>query len=119
MRPDQVRLRRAYDPPSPDDGRRILVDRLWPRGLSKEAAQLDEWAKELAPSTELRRWFHAAPEAHAAEFATRYRAELATPAQRDRLAALRTHPSLTLLTATRDPTHSFAAILAELLTAHG
>ncbi|WP_051966703.1 DUF488 domain-containing protein [Kitasatospora mediocidica] len=111
-----IRVRRIYDPPSPDDGRRVLVDRLWPRGVSKERAELDEWAKELAPSDELRRWYHAAPQEHAAEFADRYRAELAAPEQQDRLAALRARAPLTLLTATKDATHSHAALLLELLT---
>ncbi|MDH6135015.1 uncharacterized protein YeaO (DUF488 family) [Kitasatospora sp. MAA4] len=114
--PAAVRIRRIYDPPAPDDGHRVLVDRLWPRGVSKERAQLDEWAKELAPSDELRRWFHAAPEEHAAEFTDRYRAELDAPEQQDRLAALRDRAPLTLLTATKDAAHSHAAVLLAELT---
>ena len=71
-----VRLKRAYDPAEPGDGYRVLVDRLWPRGVSKERARLDEWARELAPSAELRTWFGHDPERFA-EFERRYRAELA------------------------------------------
>ncbi|PYC72091.1 DUF488 domain-containing protein [Streptomyces tateyamensis] len=114
--PPLVRTRRAYDPPEPADGHRVLVDRLWPRGLGKEDAALGEWAKDLAPSTELRHFLHADPEAHAAEFAARYRAELATPEARTHLTALRTHPVLTLLTATKNPHAHHVAVLTELLT---
>jgi uncharacterized protein YeaO (DUF488 family) len=114
--PPLVRTRRVYDPPEPADGRRVLVDRLWPRGLAKERAGLDEWAKDLAPSTELRHFLHADPDARAAEFATRYAAELTTPEARAHLAALRTHPVLTLLTATKDPHAHHVAVLTELLT---
>ncbi len=73
-----VRVRRVYDPPEQEDGVRVLVDRLWPRGLSKDAARVDEWPKELTPSTELRRWYHAG-EGSYDEFAVRYEAELAEP----------------------------------------
>ncbi|GAA1974235.1 DUF488 domain-containing protein [Kitasatospora viridis] len=111
----EIRLRRVYDPPEPADGYRVLADRLWPRGLAKERAGLDEWAKDLAPSTELRHWLHEAPEQRGAEFAERYRAELDTPAARARLAALRAHPVLTLLTANKDPRARHTAVLGELL----
>ena len=73
-----VRIRRVYEPPEPADGVRVLVDRLWPRGLSKDAARVDEWPKALTPSTELRRWYHAG-EGSYEEFAERYEAELAGP----------------------------------------
>ncbi len=72
----QIWTRRAYDEPSPQDGQRVLVDRLWPRGVSKERARLDAWAKEVAPSDELRRWYHAHPDRWD-EFRRRYREELA------------------------------------------
>ena len=68
----QVQVRRVYDLPEPDDGQRVLVDRLWPRGLSKERIRFDEWCKEIAPSTELRKWYGHDPDRYA-EFARRYR----------------------------------------------
>ena len=115
--PSQIRVRRAYDPPSPDDGARVLVDRLWPRGLRKDAARLDEWAKAVAPSTELRKWY-GHDTAKFAEFRRRYLNELAGSEQRaalGRLRALAAKGPLTLLTATRDVDHSQAAVLARLL----
>ncbi|MGC0312617.1 DUF488 domain-containing protein [Kitasatospora acidiphila] len=115
MARSEIRARRIYDPPAPDDGYRVLVDRLWPRGMAKERAALDEWAKDLAPSNELRHWLHEAPEARETEFADRYRSELDTPEARTHLAALRDHPSLTLLTANKDPQAHHTAVLAELL----
>ena len=116
-----VRVRRAYEPPEPDDGVRVLVDRLWPRGLSKEAAQVDEWPKALTPSTGLRRWYHAQenPSDAFEEFRRRYEAELATPEAAEPLDALRALAGkgpVTLVTATRSPAHSHASVLAELLT---
>ena len=111
------RVRRVYDPPAGDDGVRVLVDRLWPRGLAKDAAHVDEWLKDVAPSTELRRWFGHDPDRFG-EFARRYRAELATPPARDALARLReltAQGTVTLLTATKDVTHSHAAVLTKLL----
>ena len=113
----EVRVRRVYDEPAGDDGARVLVDRLWPRGLTKARADLTEWCKEVAPSTELRRWYGHDP-AKFKEFARRYRAELEQP---ERAAALRhLHDlagsrSLTLLTAVRDTDISEAAVLADLL----
>ena len=112
-----VRVRRVYDPPDPADGQRVLVDRLWPRGLSKNAAALDEWAKAVAPSDELRRWYGHEPDRFTA-FRERYGAELQAPERADALAHLRQLADsgpLTLLTATRDVEHSQAAVLAERL----
>lgn len=113
-----VRLRRVYDPPEPGaDGVRVLVDRLWPRGLAKAAAGVDEWPKAVAPSTELRKWFHAG--GSAGEFRRRYEAELAEPeavAELDRLRGLAEAGPVTLLTAVKDPESSHAAVLAELLS---
>lgn len=112
-----VRVRRVYEPPDADDGVRVLVDRLWPRGLSKEAAAVDEWPKALTPSNELRRWFHG-PEGSYEEFRHRYETELAAPEPSGLLEELRRRArtsSLTLLTASRTPDESHASVLAELL----
>jgi uncharacterized protein YeaO (DUF488 family) len=110
-----VQVRRVYDDPGSDDGVRVLVDRLWPRGIAKEGLHLDRWAKEVAPSTELRKWYGHRPERFD-EFRQRYRAELKAPPAAEGLEALRrtAHAGpLTLLTATRDVPHSGAAVLAE------
>ncbi|MFI2436057.1 DUF488 domain-containing protein [Streptomyces sp. NPDC018693] len=114
-----VRVRRVYDPPQPDDGARVLVDRLWPRGVSKDAAQVDEWPKALTPSTELRRWFHAG-EGSYEEFARRYEAELAAPEAAELLEQVRRLAGkgpVTLLTSAKSPEQSHAAVLVRLLTA--
>jgi uncharacterized protein YeaO (DUF488 family) len=113
----EVRVRRAYDPPRAADGHRVLVDRLWPRGLSKERAHFDEWLKSVAPSAELRKWYGHDP-AKFGEFAERYRAELADPAHEEAVARLRTFAAdgpLTLLTATKDLDHAHTLVLAEEL----
>ncbi len=112
-----IRVRRVYDPPDPDDGARVLVDRIWPRGLRKDAARLDVWAKDVAPSTELRTWYQHDP-AKFDEFRRRYTAELAQPGPGEALARLRALAAqrpVTLLTATRDVGISQAAVLAEIL----
>lgn len=112
-----VRLLRAYEEPAPGDGYRVLVDRVWPRGRSREALHLDEWARELGPSDELRRWFGHVP-ARWEEFRRRYRAELAEPAQASRLDALAMRArtgTLTLVYGARDKEHSQARVLAEEL----
>lgn len=112
-----VQVRRVYEQPGPDDGRRVLVDRVWPRGLSKDAAHLDEWCKQVAPSTELRTWYGHEPPRYE-EFARRYRAELAEPeraAALDHLRDLAAAGPLTLLTATKRSDISQAAVLADLL----
>jgi uncharacterized protein YeaO (DUF488 family) len=112
-----IQVRRVYDAPSPADGARVLVDRLWPRGLRKDAAHLTEWAKDVAPSTDLRTWYGHDP-AKFDEFRVRYLDELAGRSQRAELAKLRalaaTGP-MTLLTATRDVDISQAAVLAQIL----
>ena len=113
----RVQVSRVYDPPEPGDGQRVLVDRLWPRGLSKERARFDDWCKEIAPSTELRKWYGHDPDRYA-EFARRYRAELGDPVRAAALANLRKlagHGQLTLLTATKRSDISEAAVLADLL----
>jgi uncharacterized protein YeaO (DUF488 family) len=114
-----VRVRRAYDPPEADDGRRVLVDRLWPRGLSKERAQLDEWCKEVAPSTELRQWYAHDPDRYR-EFGKRYRHELKAGEPAAALAHLRElagRGQLTLLTGAKRSDISEATVLADLLKA--
>ncbi len=110
-----VRLKRAYDPAEPGDGYRVLVDRLWPRGISKERARLDEWARELAPSADLRTWFGHDPERFA-EFERRYRTELAAHGEKvDELRRRAREGTLTLVYAARDAEHNDAVVLAELL----
>ena len=112
-----IRVRRVYDDASPSDGTRVLVDRVWPRGLRKDAARLDEWAKDIAPSTELRKWYGHDP-AKFEEFRRRYTAELAAPGPQEvlgRLRALASDGPVTLLTATKDLSLSQAAVLAGLL----
>jgi len=117
---EKVCARRVYEPAEQSDGRRVLVDRLWPRGLRKDAARLDEWAKDVAPSTELRKWYGHDP-ARFEEFRRRYVRELAGGAQATAFGELRARASadaqrpVTLLTATRDAAHSEAAVLADLL----
>ena len=112
-----VRVRRAYDPPEADDGQRVLVDRLWPRGLSRERAQIDLWLKEIAPSNTLRRRFHGHP-AGWEEFKTAYYAELREPAAQSAIHSLierlRREP-ITLLFAARDETRNNAVALQEWL----
>jgi uncharacterized protein YeaO (DUF488 family) len=113
-----VQVRRVYEPPEADGGQRVLVDRLWPRGLSKERAHLDEWCKEVAPSTELREWYGHDPDRYD-EFARRYRAELDEPERAAAFAKLRELAAdgpLTLLTASKRSDISEAAVLAGLLT---
>jgi uncharacterized protein YeaO (DUF488 family) len=110
-----VRIKRAYDEPEPSDGYRVLIDHVWPRGISRERARLDEWARELAPSDELRKWFDHDP-VRFARFRTRYRHELA--GQKERVEALRKrarHGPLTIVYAARDIEHNNAVVLAELL----
>ena len=109
-----LRIRRAYDPPAPDDSCRVLVDRLWPRGLKRETAGVDRWLRELAPSNELRTWFAHDP-ARWDEFRQRYAEELQAPAATAALAELRSliavHPVVTLLYAARDTTCNNAEAL--------
>jgi uncharacterized protein YeaO (DUF488 family) len=110
-----IRLKRAYEAATEGDGYRVLIDRLWPRGVSRRRAQLDDWDKELAPSMELRRWFGHDP-SRFAEFRRRYIEELRS--ERARLAALRRQPSegtLTLVYSAQDTEHNDAVVLAEVL----
>jgi uncharacterized protein YeaO (DUF488 family) len=111
-------VKRVYEKPSPADGTRVLVDRLWPRGLTKQAAALDAWLKELAPSDELRRWSHAHREAWL-QFRKRYLKELARPEASEQLQQLyllaRKRKRLTLLYAFSDEEHNNAVVLKDLL----
>ncbi len=110
-----VHLKRAYDPASPADGFRVLVDRLWPRGVSRERARLDAWESDLAPSAELRRWFAHDP-ARFAEFRRRYVEELRS--QRPRLSELRRRARegrLTLVFSAHDAEHNDAVVLLDVL----
>jgi uncharacterized protein YeaO (DUF488 family) len=110
-----IAIKRVYDPPEPSDGFRVLVDRLWPRGLTKEKAALDLWAKDVAPSTELREEFNHRPERFA-EFERHYRLELSkNPALASFRALLAKKAKVTLLFAARDPKINHAAVLAEYL----
>ncbi|HWB32076.1 MAG TPA: DUF488 domain-containing protein [Acidobacteriaceae bacterium] len=110
-----IHIKRVYEPPLPADGRRILVDRLWPRGLSKERAHVDLWLKEIAPSNELRKWFAHDP-AKWPEFQRRYKEELRP--LREQLAQLKQEAArgtVTLLYGARDEQHNEAVVLAGLL----
>ncbi|MFE7799570.1 DUF488 domain-containing protein [Nocardia sp. NPDC057440] len=112
-----VQIRRIYDDPTPHDGTRVLVDRLWPRGVSKTKAHLDEWCKQIAPSTELRRWYSHDPELFD-ELSRRYRDELTEPERVEALAHLREladQNKLTLLTSTKNIDISEAVVLADVV----
>ena len=111
----EVRIKRAYDEAEPGDGYRVLIDHVWPRGISRERARLDEWARELAPSDGLRKWFDHEP-VRFARFRARYRHELA--GQAEHVEALRERAArgpLTIVYAARDREHNNAVVLAELL----
>jgi len=109
-------VKRIYEPVAAKDGYRILVDRLWPRGIKKEKAEIDTWLKEVAPSTELRKWFHGGNGTFA-EFKKKYLAELKeNPALKDLKTLLKEHKKVTLLYAAKDEEQNHAHILAELLT---
>lgn len=111
----QIEIARLYDEPNPAQGYRVLVDRLWPRGVSKAHLPLDEWAKDLAPSPELRTWFGHRPERFE-EFTDRYRAELgANPAVGAFLLRVRAEPTVTLLYAAKDPHINHAVVLRDFL----
>ena len=114
-----IRVKRVYEAPSPDDGTRVLVDRLWPRGLAKDKARVDLWLKEAAPSTELRKWFNHEPEKWA-EFRQRYRQELALqPAALERLGQLIDDGPVTLLFGAKEERFNDAVALREFMLARG
>lgn len=112
-----IMIKRLYEPHAPSDGRRVLVDGLWPRGIKKEALELDDWIKEIAPSPSLRKWYGHKPERWQ-EFVGRYRDELKTPdraAQIDRLRALADSGDVTLLYGARDTSRNNAVVIRDLL----
>ncbi len=111
-----ILTKRAYEPASPADGYRIYVDRLWPRGLSHETFRYDLWDKQIAPSTELRQWFHENPSAEWTEFEERYRKELlATPAYSELKQLIADKPTVTLLYSSHDTLHNNALVLQHQL----
>lgn len=110
-----VAVKRMYEPAAKSDGYRILVDRLWPRGIKKETAAIDQWLKEIAPSTELRTWYHK-DKTQWTEFKKRYKAELKdNPALDELKQLLKKHKHITLLYSVKDEEHNHALILAEFL----
>ena len=110
-----VKLKRAYEPPAVDDGTRILIDRLWPRGITKERAAIDQWMKDIAPSTELRKWFSHDP-ARWDEFRRRYAKEVhRNAALLDQLRSLARHGRITLVYSAHDEKHNDAVELRELI----
>ncbi len=111
----QIQVKRVYDDPEPGDGTRVLVDRLWPRGLKKESAKLDRWCKEVAPSGDLRKWYGHDVDRFE-EFCTRYEAELQDEEHQEALDELRGIDGVvTLLTATKDPEHSQVPVIRAAL----
>jgi uncharacterized protein YeaO (DUF488 family) len=115
MTSGRVRLQRAYDDPQPDDGHRVLVDRVWPRGRTKAELQLDAWARDLGPSTSLRKWFGHDP-ARWTEFQARYRAELDAPERAqalDELATIARRHRVTIVYGARDREHNQAQVIAD------
>ncbi len=114
-----VKMKRAYDEPEASDGTRVLIDRLWPRGLTKERAKIDLWLKDVAPSAELRKWYGHELERWE-EFRRRYQAELQSEPAREaleRLRGLERQGTVTLIVGARDSEHSDGAVLRELLNA--
>jgi len=110
-----LKIKRVYDPPSPEDGKRVLVDQLWPRGIRKEDAAIDEWPKEIAPTVEIRRWFGHDP-AKYEEFKQRYAMELDDKADLiDRIKNEARRGTVTLLFSARDIEHNNATVLKEIL----
>lgn len=111
-----INTKRAYEPAAPDDGFRIYVDRLWPRGLSHETFHYDWWDKEIAPSTGLRKWFHANPQSEWTEFEERYKEELqSNPAYTDMKKAISDKPKVTLLYSSHDVVHNNAVVLRDMI----
>lgn len=111
-----IQLKRAYDPQSANDGYRVYIDRLWPRGLSHETFHYDAWDKALAPSTELREWFHQDPEGRWEEFEKKYKAELqASPAFEALKKEIAGKPIVTLLYSSHDREHNNAVVVERLI----
>lgn len=118
VKPSQFKTKRIYEDPSKDDGYRVLVDRLWPRGVSKEEARLDEWLKEIAPSTDLRKWFDHDPDKFD-EFANRYKGELTQKEEVIESSLKKAEEqTVTLLYAAKDEKHNHALVLKDFLEEH-
>jgi uncharacterized protein YeaO (DUF488 family) len=113
-----VKIKRIYEPLSPADGHRILVDRLWPRGIKKEDANIDKWLKEIAPSTALRKWFNHEPEKWL-QFKKKYHAELKnSPALEELLTYVHEYKTVTLLYASKEKEYNHAVVLQQLISDH-
>ncbi|HEY9363252.1 MAG TPA: DUF488 domain-containing protein [Chitinophagaceae bacterium] len=110
-----IKIKRVYEPAAKSDGTRILVDRLWPRGIKKEEANVDAWLKEIAPSTDLRKWFNHEPEKWMA-FTKKYKKELeSSPALHELLALLKRHKGITLVYSAKDEEHNQAVVLQQYM----
>lgn len=115
----QVRIKRVYEDFLETDGYRVLVDKLWPRGIKKEWLKYDYWAKEITPSPILRKWFHEDIPGHWEDFVVQYQKELdASPAVADFLTLIKPHPVITLLYASKEPVYNHARILRDYLEMH-
>lgn len=112
----KIQLKRAYDPEEISDGFRVYIDKLWPRGLSHETFHYNIWDKEIAPSSELREWFHADPEKNWPQFVVKYKTELqSNPAFASLRETLKDKPTVTLLYSSHDRVHNNAVVLQEML----
>lgn len=112
----QIKIKRVYDDPEKSDGYRVLVDRLWPRGMKKECLKYDEWAKEITPSPELRKWFHQNMTGHWQQFETQYKQELSrSETMKAFLKKIKPYQTVTLLYASREPLHNHARILQQYI----
>lgn len=112
----QVMIKRVYEDFSETDGYRVLVDKLWPRGMKKEWLKYDYWAKDITPSPTLRKWFHEDIPGHWGDFVTQYQKELdASPSMADFLTLIKPHPVITLLYASKEPVYNHARILRDYL----
>ena len=112
----QIQIKRAYAEISPSDGKRILVDRLWPRGIKKEDAKIDLWAKEITPSTELRKWYHQDIEHRWDEFQQRYKAELLEQSEMlQHISKIAQHEKVTLMTAAKNEQYNHVVVLKQIL----
>lgn len=113
----QISIKRVYEDPSPNDGYRVLVDRLWPRGMKREYLKYDYWAKELTPSNDLRKWFHADPEKRWGAFADMYQKELErSPDVKPFIDKIKPYGKVTLLYASKDKEHNHARVLEQYLS---
>ena len=114
----ELKLKRAYEPAAPDDGYRVYIDRLWPRGLSHKTFHYDAWDKDIAPSDTLRHWFHDNPDSRWQDFEDKYRAELAAnPAWPEFVKSLEAHPAVSLLYSSHNEQENNALVVASALTA--